>query len=177
MQGAVPLNVYADGGTKPYPAIAVYVRGIAPKLNKYSYRLAAPYIPTNNEAEYEAILAAVKLAPANVGNKGEIKKITINSDSQLAVNQINGNWKIRELHLQKYRRRAIDEMGKSKHDWELKWIPREMNPAGKMLEDLKNEYPSYTLTEYWTCYPARGDPNGQPFYLDRQGHNCRISAP
>lgn len=51
-------------------------------------------IKTNNEAEYIAIIKALRKA-----REYTRWKIKVYSDSQLVVNQINGDWRIKKEHL------------------------------------------------------------------------------
>ncbi|MDD3292705.1 MAG: ribonuclease HI family protein [Candidatus Pacebacteria bacterium] len=56
---------------------------------------------TNNEAEYEAVVIALKKVKALIGkDKTRGAEIEIRSDSELMVNQMSGKYKITEKHLQ-----------------------------------------------------------------------------
>jgi len=77
---------------------------------------------TSNVMEYSAIILATIIA-----SEGD----EILSDSQLAVNQINGVWKIKERHLFPLRAAAYTIIqGKN---LSLKWIPRLQNKADKII--------------------------------------------
>ena len=77
---------------------------------------------TSNVMEYSAILFASIMA-----SEGD----EILSDSQLAVNQINGLWKVKEKHLFPLRHAAY-VMIEGKR-LKLRWIPREENKADKIV--------------------------------------------
>jgi len=82
---------------------------------------------TNNENELKAIKLALIYALAE-----GMKNIHILSDSQLAVNQLNHNWHIKDSKL----RRLAQDIWKFEKDFDqlrLSWIPREENRAGKLL--------------------------------------------
>ncbi|XP_075083395.1 uncharacterized protein LOC142167137 [Nicotiana tabacum] len=65
-------------------------------------RQAIKYYPiTNNETEYEAVIAGLELA-RELG----IEKIIIKSDSQLIVNKIQGTYIAREARMQQYLEKA-----------------------------------------------------------------------
>lgn len=81
---------------------------------------------TNNEMEYEALYLALLFA-----KDGDI----IYTDSQLIVGQTKGNWKINCPHLQTYVN-IIEEKLKD-IDVTIEWMPRNLNPAGRILERLK----------------------------------------
>ncbi|KAL0427869.1 UNVERIFIED_CONTAM: hypothetical protein Slati_2961700 [Sesamum latifolium] len=64
---------------------------------KLEYAIKLEFSASNNEAEYEALLAGGELALA-VG----AKKIIVYSDSQLVVNQIQGSYEARGEKMAKY---------------------------------------------------------------------------
>ncbi|KAL2224042.1 UNVERIFIED_CONTAM: Transposon Tf2-12 polyprotein [Sesamum indicum] len=73
----------------------------SPEGDKFEYAIKLEYPSSNNEAEYEAILAGGELALA-VG----ARKIVIYSDSQLLVNQIQGSFETRDEKMAKYSLKA-----------------------------------------------------------------------
>ena len=75
---------------------------------------------THNVAEYEAVLAAIREAKAR-GATG----LLIKSDSQLVVNQINGEFKVKAPHLVVLRRQVLDEI--EGLDFEIMWVRRTEN--------------------------------------------------
>lgn len=80
---------------------------------------------TNNELEYYAILYAI--------NKAE-NGATIYSDSNLCVQQINGNFKIKNARLKPF----AEQIKRKIKDKQIKieWISREANLAGHILEKM-----------------------------------------
>ncbi|GJV41775.1 reverse transcriptase domain-containing protein [Tanacetum coccineum] len=60
---------------------------IDPEGKEYTYTLQFEFETTNNEAEYEAFLAGLRIA-----QEMEIAKVAIFLDSQLLVNQIKGTF-------------------------------------------------------------------------------------
>ena len=87
---------------------------------------------TNNRAEYQALIYALAIAQSIEDD------IVIKSDSKLVVEQVNGNWKVKDpklIPLCKDARILID-MRKELFDvsTELQWLRREDNLAGHMLE-------------------------------------------
>ena len=81
---------------------------------------------TNNQAEYRAIIAALQ------GVSGV--KLTIYSDSQLAVRQLSGEYEIRDPKL-KILAAKVQQLCQNR-EVTFRWIPREKNLAGKILEKL-----------------------------------------
>ena len=86
-------------------------------------------IKTNNEAEYFALLLGLKKC-----NELGIKNLKIYSDSKLLVNQIKGNFKVKDEKLKK----LYNEAGKllSKFEFEIVHIPREKN---KVADNIANQ--------------------------------------
>jgi len=85
--------IYADGASRGNPGKAAYGLIIHQpdrilRLGRYLGRA------TNNEAEYQALLAALKWA-VDYG----IPKVTYYSDSKLVVEQINGRYKVKHPNL------------------------------------------------------------------------------
>lgn len=80
---------------------------------------------TNNEMEYEALFVAL----LELAEDGDI----IYTDSQLVANQINKGWKCNHEHLRAYRDKCL-EIISEKQGIIIKWIPRDQNKAGKVLE-------------------------------------------
>lgn len=89
------LEVYVDGGSRGNPGPAAI--GVVIGDKKYTEFIEEA---TNNIAEYKAIIFALKKVKHLLG-KDKLKKteIIIYSDSDLVVNQINGNYKILEKEL------------------------------------------------------------------------------
>lgn len=81
---------------------------------------------TNNQAEYKAIIAALQELTD--------EEMTIYSDSLLAVKQLEREYKIRNSEL----RKLASKVRSLSRDREImfKWIPREKNLAGKVLEKI-----------------------------------------
>jgi len=84
--------------------------------------------PTNNEMEYLALLYALDY----VNNRHKKDNITIYSDSKLMVNQINGDWQVTTDHLQPLYDKCIKRMTDK---IKIKWVRRDSNLAGIILED------------------------------------------
>ena len=81
---------------------------------------------SNNEAEYLAIITALN----NVFNKDN--QIVILSDSQLVVNQINHKYGINNENLRRLATQ-VWVLEKKFDKFELHWLRRSENKAGKML--------------------------------------------
>ena len=88
------LKVYTDGAARGNPGPAAYAFLFVHHdtiVHKGSGFIGSA---TNNTAEYKAIINALRAA-----KKLQIGHLQIFSDSNLAVQQINGKWKINYPHL------------------------------------------------------------------------------
>ncbi|XP_070020136.1 uncharacterized protein [Nicotiana sylvestris] len=85
---------------------------------------------TNNEAEYEAMIAGLELA-RELG----ISQIIIKSDSQLVVNQILGTYTAREARIQQYLEK-VRKLIKQFQDWKIRQIPGDENLEADTLANL-----------------------------------------
>ena len=81
----------------------------------------------NKEAEYIALIQGLK----HVLDK-EIKSITIYSDSQLIVNQINGKYQVKNERMILCYQKATDILSNF-NSWTLIHIPREKNKEADFL--------------------------------------------
>ena len=85
---------------------------------------------TNNVSEYEAVLRAMRWAYRWMRDA----EITIQTDSQLVVNQVNGKWDCNAEHLQplcEKARKGLKLLGA-----QIIWIPREKNRRADALSEL-----------------------------------------
>ncbi|PKA54603.1 hypothetical protein AXF42_Ash000438 [Apostasia shenzhenica] len=105
---------------------------------------------TNNQAEYEAFIAGLKLALSMA-----IKCIQVFSDSPLVVNQVNKTFEAKDEVLKKYLKQAQSLISQFE-DFSLTHIPREENQvadqlAKRGLPDLRrtqaSERPSFKCAE------------------------------
>ena len=87
---------------------------------------------TNNEAEYLALLKTLDLVNEKKAGSGEQ---VIRSDSKLVVNQVKGEWQVKEPRLKELNDRAKDAIQKL-GSVKLEWIPRRENFAGLWIEGM-----------------------------------------
>lgn len=98
------IIIYTDGGSRgnPGPAGIGVVIG-DPSTSLGAGKEYAEYIgeATNNEAEYQAIIFALKKAKHLIGGqKAKKAEIEIRADSELAVKQLEGKYKILDEKIQ-----------------------------------------------------------------------------
>lgn len=83
---------------------------------------------TNNQAEYLALIRALKIAA-----ELKMRKVEIASDSELIVRQMKGEYRVADLKLQPLYKKALDLTKKFDY-FSISYVPREANLAGKLLE-------------------------------------------
>lgn len=123
------LEVYIDGGSRgnPGPAgggFAVYKNGKLIEKGSEFYG-----IKTNNQAEYMALGLALRTIQAKFGESVEVNCFM---DSKLAVEQMNGQWKVKSENVRPLFREArilADQFAK----FTISHIPREENAFADSL--------------------------------------------
>ena len=131
------ITIYTDGGSRgnPGPSAmgAAFCNENGEIFKKYSEFLGEA---TNNEAEYKAVIFALKKFKALFGRKiAEMSEVIIKSDSELLVRQLNGEYKITEPRIGE----LFLEIWNLKIDFKkvkFTLIPREKN---KTADRLVNE--------------------------------------
>jgi len=94
--GSSKLVVYTDGGSRGNPGPAAI--GVALPGKEYGEYLGER---TNNQAEYEAVIFALKKIKQLIGKKkAKELDVEVRMDSELVVKQLNGEYKILEKDLQ-----------------------------------------------------------------------------
>lgn len=98
------ITIFTDGGARgnPGPAGAgvVFCNEKGEIFKKYAQYLGDDL--TNNEAEYLAIIFALKKFKQLFGKKvAKVSEISLKTDSELAVKQLGGKYKILESKIQK----------------------------------------------------------------------------
>jgi ribonuclease HI len=134
MNDDVKLVIYADGGSRgnPGPAAAgvVIQDKNGSEIKKYGQFLGRQ---TNNEAEYQAVILALKKIKQIFGKKETQKmSLEIRIDSELVANQLNAEYKIEEERLFPF----FIEIWNLKQDFgRIKFvlIPREKNRQADRL--------------------------------------------
>jgi ribonuclease HI len=122
------FNIYTDGGSRGNPGPAAISFIIYDYDNK-KIQQKSEYIGnnTNNYAEYLAILKAL----INV-KKYNPSEVNIYTDSNLAYNQINGFWKVKDSKLKDLILEIKKEILNYKN-FRIFYIPREKNKEADSL--------------------------------------------
>lgn len=108
MKNDCDIVAYTDGGARGNPGPAAVGVVIQDSAGHTIRRFGAPMgIATNNEAEYAAVILALKKIKAILGGKkAKDARLEIRMDSELIVRQLRGEYKIKEERLFPYFIRA-----------------------------------------------------------------------
>ena len=122
--------IYTDGASRGNPGragIGVVLRSDGALLGTIKAYIG---IRTNNQAEYEALIAALKKA-RELGSR----RLHIFTDSQLLANQVNGLWKIKDPTL-----RGLYEKARSlMRDFDSVTVTHVRRDLNKEADRLANE--------------------------------------
>ena len=143
------IIIYTDGGSRGNPGKAaigvIFCNEKGQTIKKFGQYLGDNF--TNNEAEYQAIIFALKKFKALFGKAiAEISDVEIRADSELVVKQLNGKYKLLEPKIQQF----LIEIWNLKFDFKsvkFKHVPREKNSEADRLvnETLNRETGAKTL--------------------------------
>lgn len=132
------LIIYTDGGARgnPGPAgagvVIIDASAGTQRVATFEYKKYLGPKQTNNWAEYEAVI----LALIEAKKKGFVgRALEFRLDSKLVVEQLSGNWKIKEAALKEQAAKAralLDEFP----SYTFTYVPREQN---KEADRLVNE--------------------------------------
>ena len=135
MPGAEKVIVNVDGGSRgnPGPA-AVAAVATDPGGEVLAERSETIGKATNNVAEYRALLLGVELAK-ELG----AKQVEFVGDSKLIVEQVKGNWKVKQEHLRPLHREATESLAKL-GNWSIRHVLRDENErADELLNQALDE--------------------------------------
>lgn len=136
------IILYTDGGSRGNPgpaALGVYIETLSKRYGEFLG------IRTNNEAEYAAIVSALKKVKSLLGKaKAKTADVECRMDSELACRQLNHEYKIENAKLQPHFLEIWNLM-LDFHTVTFVHIPREENTVADaeanraMDEQTKNE--------------------------------------
>lgn len=134
------VNVYTDGASRSNPGKSASGYEIFGEdgqllLSRSFYN----GVKTNNEAEYLAIIAALETAAHEYGYEIELNLF---SDSQLAVSQLNGSYKVRSHELKKLHSEASGLLKKFS-SFKLSNVPRENKHISEVDAELNRLLDKY----------------------------------
>ena len=129
-QAETTATIYTDGASRGNPGHASL--GVVIKKKGHNVETLHSYlgILTNNQAEYSALVAALKRA-----QKTGLKSIRVLTDSLLLANQINGLWKVKDHNI-KDLYVEVKALAEPFDSFSIAHIPREQNSEADGLANL-----------------------------------------
>ncbi|XP_042460586.1 uncharacterized protein LOC122044113 [Zingiber officinale] len=122
-------KIYVDGSSARQGS-GIDILLISPREDRIQLSIRLDYRATNNEAEYEALIAGLQVA-RHVG----ATKVLLHSDSQLAAQQLNGMFEINSARLRLYAE-AFERLKGSFQEVVIQKIPRSENQVADELAKL-----------------------------------------
>ncbi|KAG7567252.1 Ribonuclease H-like superfamily [Arabidopsis thaliana x Arabidopsis arenosa] len=124
-----PWILHVDGASSKQGAgIGIRLQSPFGEVIEQSFRLA--FNASNNEAEYESLLAGLRLA-IGIG----VTKLRTFCDSQLVANQFSGDYEAKDSRMEAYLAQ-VQHLSKKFQSFELTRIPRGENSAADALAAL-----------------------------------------
>ncbi len=114
--------IHSDGASQGNPGLAAIGATIKDEQGKLIARISQRIgRTTNNQAEYRAIIAALEEA-ARLG----ARQVELNSDSELVVRQIKGEYRVRKATLKPLYQR-VKQLQSSLESFTIHHVPRQQN--------------------------------------------------
>ncbi|GKC31768.1 reverse transcriptase domain-containing protein [Tanacetum coccineum] len=101
-----------------------------PEGMEFTYALRFRFDATNNEAEYEALIAGLKIA-----EQMGLKNLQANVDSRLVANQVNGTYVAKETDMIRYLEK-VNTLTSSFKAFSIKQVPRNENKKADALSKI-----------------------------------------
>jgi ribonuclease HI len=122
------LIINTDGASRNNPGPAAIGVVIRDERGKTLIRISQSIgIATNNQAEYHAIIAALKKAL-----ELQASSVLLQADSELVVKQMNGGYRVKNADLKPLHAEAI-ALSRRFSTFNIKYIPREENVEADKL--------------------------------------------
>jgi ribonuclease HI len=120
--------IYTDGAARGNPGPAAIGATLKDEkgnlITQISRRIGRT---TNNQAEYQAIIAALEKAISL-----SAKHVELHSDSELVVKQINGRYRVKNVSLRPLYQKIVQLIG-SLEGFTIAYIPRQQNAEADAL--------------------------------------------
>ncbi|KAJ9547104.1 hypothetical protein OSB04_019647 [Centaurea solstitialis] len=134
---AIKSQALADFVAEFSPGIEEPSIGSCPEIITWGsmvYSIRCEFKTTNNEAEYEALIAGLDMA-YNLGARW----LHVRSDSLLVVNQINGEFQAKDSKMISYLKIAKDKIARF-DKFSIEQIPRDLNMQADALANLGSAF-------------------------------------
>ncbi|GJR69623.1 reverse transcriptase domain-containing protein [Tanacetum coccineum] len=101
-----------------------------PEGVEFTYAMRFRFEATNNEAEYEALIAGLRIA-----EQMGIKNLQANVDSRLVANQVNGSYVAKESGMVQYLEK-VKTLASNFKEFSIKQVPRSENKKADALSKI-----------------------------------------
>ncbi|GJZ89355.1 reverse transcriptase domain-containing protein [Tanacetum coccineum] len=101
-----------------------------PEGVEFTYAMRFRFEATNNEAEYEALIAGLRIA-----EQMGIKNLQANVDSRLVANQVNGSYVAKESGMIQYLKK-VKTLASNFKEFSIKQVPRSENKKADALSKI-----------------------------------------
>ncbi|MFC1980093.1 ribonuclease HI family protein [Chloroflexota bacterium] len=126
--GTKKVVIHSDGASRGNPGLAAIGATIKDEEGKLIARISRHIgTTTNNQAEYRAIIAALEEAV-----RLNARQVELNSDSELVVKQMKGEYRVKNAALKPLYQRA-KQLQNSLEDFTITHIPRQQNTEADSL--------------------------------------------
>ncbi|GKD59290.1 reverse transcriptase domain-containing protein [Tanacetum coccineum] len=122
-------KLYTDGASNEHGSGAGLIL-IDLEGAEYSYTLRLNFANSNNDAEYEALLAGLRIA-----TKMKVERMHAFVDSKLVANQVEGSYEAKSKKTKKYKEKVL-KIIQSFNNFRISHIPREENRKADALSKL-----------------------------------------
>ncbi|XP_010462569.1 PREDICTED: uncharacterized protein LOC104743154 [Camelina sativa] len=171
-------SLHVDGASSQHGSgIGIHLVSPTGEVLEQSFRLA--FTASNNEAEYEALIAGMRLA----GGIG-VKKLQVFCDSQLVTHQFSGDYECRNDRMDVYLK-VVQELSGSFESFELTKISRSDNAPADALAvlastsdpDLRRIIPVESIDQPSINLPTNIDPIAQDYKKKKVMEDASINMP
>ncbi|XP_010457030.1 PREDICTED: uncharacterized protein LOC104738571 [Camelina sativa] len=171
-------SLHVDGASSRHGSgIGIHLVSPTGEVLERSFRLA--FTASNNEAEYEALIAGMRLA----GGIG-VKKLQVFCDSQLVTHQFSGDYECRNDRMDAYLK-VVQELSSSFESFELTKISRSDNAPADALAvlastsdpDLRRIIPVESIDQPSINLPTNIDPIAQDYKKKKVMEDASINMP
>ncbi|GJX40553.1 reverse transcriptase domain-containing protein [Tanacetum coccineum] len=101
-----------------------------PEGVEFTYAMRFRFEATNNEAEYEALIAGLRIAE-QIG----VKNLQANLDSRLVANHVNGSYVVKESGMVQYLKK-VKTLASNFKEFSIKQVPRSENKKADALSKI-----------------------------------------
>ena len=122
---------YSDGASRGNPGPSSFGLSVVTVSGKVLFEEAF-FVgeTTNNSAEYQGLYRVLELA-----QKNKVQKLTLKTDSELAVRQMKGEYKVKSPLIRKLHKKCLALAGSIPH-FKIEHIRREYNQRADELANL-----------------------------------------